>query len=122
MLSIKRLVKRFEKYMEIENSISDKYRGLSSFYLLPNGKFLNCKIIEGERTDHREIFEATDIEFYGCMYEYEKWEELHKKYRLVRIVPETKMLLIYGKQRLTEEQKKSIENYLSKLEFKLIRY
>lgn len=103
MKNIDNLVKRYENITEYENTVSDEFLGNSSFYLLPNGKFLNCLSDGYSRCDdHRIIFGATKIE-------YNDWDKLHKNYKLVRLIPESEIALVKKYQRLTEEQKRALE-------------
>ena len=103
MRNIDALVKRYENLTEYENTVSDEFLGASSFYLLPNGQFLNCLSDYGIRSDdHRIIFGATKIE-------YNDWNKLHRNYKLVRLIPESEIALVKRYQRLTEEQKRALE-------------
>lgn len=103
MKNINNLVKRYENITGYENTISDEFLGSSSFYLLPNGKFLNCLAdCECRADDHRIIFGATKIER-------NDWDKLHKNYKLVRLIPESEIALVKKYQRLTEEQKIALE-------------
>ena len=117
MRNINALVKRFENLTENEGFASYDYQGARSFYLLPDGRFLNCQGTYTERwDDHNLIFGATRIQ---DRYRNPKaWEQLHKNYRVVRLVPECKIAMIKGRQRLTEEQKKALEN----IGFEIERY
>ena len=109
MRNINALVKRFENLTENEGFASYDYQGARSFYLLPDGRFLNCQGTYTERwDDHNLIFGATKIK---DRYRNPKaWEQLHRNYRVVRLVPECETALIKGKQRLTEEQREAIES------------
>lgn len=103
MKNIDNLVKRYENLTGYENTTTEYYNGASSFYLLPDGRYLNCLADYGTRSDdHRIIFGATKLNA-------NDWDKLHTNYKLVRIVPECNMLLIKKYQRLTEEQKRAIE-------------
>ena len=103
MKNIDNLVKRYENITEYENTVSDEFLGASSFYLLPNGKFLNCLADYGSRCDdHRVIFGATKIER-------NDWDKLHRNYKLVRLITESEIALVKKYQRLTEEQKSALE-------------
>ena len=108
MRNINALVKRFENLTECEEAATYEYQGARSFYLLPDGRFLNCQGTYTERwDDHNLIFGATKIK---DRYRNSKaWEQLHRNYRVVRLVPECGTALVKGKQRLTEEQKEAIE-------------
>ena len=46
------------------------------------------------------------------------WEQLHRNYRVVRLVPEWQTALIKGRQRLTEEQREALES----IGFEIERY
>lgn len=103
MKNINNLVKRYENITGYENTISDEFLGSSSFYLLPNGKFLNCLAdCECRADDHRIIIGATKIERNDL-------DKLHKNYKLVRLIPESEIALVKKYQRLTEEQKIALE-------------
>ena len=43
MRNIDALVKRFEYLTECEECATYEYQGARSFYLLPDGRFLNCQ-------------------------------------------------------------------------------
>ena len=117
MRNINALVKRFENLTEYEECATYEYQGARSFYLLPDGRFLNCAgsyAVRGD--DHNLIFGATKIK---DRYRNPKaWEQLHRNYRVVRLVPEWQTALIKGRQRLTEEQKEAIAN----IGFEIERY
>ena len=49
MRNINALVKRFENLTENEGFASYDYQGARSFYLLPDGRFLNCQGTYAER-------------------------------------------------------------------------
>ena len=117
MRNINALIKRFENLTENEGFASYDYQGARSFYLLPDGRFLNCQGTYTERwDDHNLIFGATRIQ---DRYRNSKaWEQLHRNYRIVRLVPECGTALIKGRQRLTEEQKEAIES----IGFEIERY
>ena len=117
MPNINALVKRFENLTENEGFASYEYQGARSFYLLPDGRFLNCSGTYTERwDDHNLIFGATKIQ---DRYRNPKaWEQLHKNYRVVRLVPECGTAMIKGRQRLTEEQREAIES----IGFEIERY
>ena len=117
MRNINALVKRFANLTEYEECATYEYRGAKSFYLLPDGRFLNCQGTYTERwDDHNLIFGATRIQ---DRYRNPKaWEQLHRNYRVVRLVPECETALVKGRQRLTEEQKEAIAN----IGFEIERY
>lgn len=101
--NIDALVKRYENLTGYEDTTTDYFNGASSFYLLPNGKFLNCLADCGCRCDdHRIIFGATKLEA-------NDWDKLHRNYKLVRLVVECNIALVKKYQRLTEEQKIALE-------------
>ena len=103
MRNIDALVKRYENLTGYGDTVSYEYMGASSFYLLPDGRFLNCLADYGVRCDdHRVIFGATKIER-------DDWDKLHRNYKLVRLIPESEIALIKKYQRLTEEQKRALE-------------
>ena len=117
MRNINALVKRFENLTENEGAASYDYQGARSFYLLPDGRFLNCEGTYTERwDDHNLIFGATRIQ---DRYRNPKaWEQLHKNYRVVRLVPECEIAMIKERQRLTKEQREAIES----IGFEIERY
>ena len=117
MRNINALVKRFENLTQYEECATYAQQGARSFYLLPDGRFLNCQGTYTERwDDHNLIFGATRIQ---DRYRNPKaWEQLHKNYRVVRLVPECGTALIKGRQRLTEEQREAIES----IGFEIERY
>ena len=117
MRNINALVKRFENLTEYEGCATYEYQGARSFYLLPDGRFLNCQGTYTERwDDHNLIFGATKIK---DRYRNTKaWEQLHRNYRVVRLVPECGTALVKGRQRLTEEQREVIES----IGFEIERY
>lgn len=103
MRNIDNLVKRYENLTGYEDTVSDEFLGASSFYLLPDGRYLNCLSDCGSRCDdHRIIFGATKIER-------NDWDKLHTNYKLVRLIPECEIALVKKYQRLTEEQKRALE-------------
>ena len=117
MRNIDALVKRFANLTGYEECATYDYQGARSFYLLPDGRFLNCAgsyAVRGD--DHNLIFGATRIK---DRYRNSKaWEQLHRNYRIVRLVPEWQTALIKGRQRLTEEQREAIES----IGFEIERY
>ena len=117
MRNIDALVKRFENLTECEECATYEYQGARSFYLLPDGRFLNCAgTYEVRGDDHNLIFGATKIK---DRYRNTKaWEQLHRNYRVVRLVPEWQTALVKGRQRLTEEQREAIES----IGFEIERY
>ena len=117
MRNIDALVKRFENLTENEGFASYDYQGARSFYLLPDGRFLNWQGTYTERwDDHNLIFGATRIQ---DRYRNSKaFEQLHKNYRVVRLVPECEIAMVKGKQRLTEEQREALES----IGFEIERY
>ena len=117
MRNINALVKRFENLTECEGTASYEYQGARSFYLLPDGRFLNCQGTYTERwDDHNLIFGATRIQ---DRYRNPKaWEQLHKNYRVVRLVPECEIAMVKGRQRLTKEQREALES----IRFEIERY
>ena len=103
MRNIDALIKRYENLTGYENTATYEYQGVASFYLLPDGRFLNCLADYGSRCDdHRLIFGATKLER-------NDWDKLHSNYKIVRLIPESEIALIKNRQRLTEEQKRAIE-------------
>jgi hypothetical protein len=83
------------------------YRFEHAIYLLPDGTMIDGDYCDGIRgADHRAIFGAVN---YGSYYETnntnEFWKRLHRDYRLVRLVPETKTALLKGRQQLTPIQR-----------------
>ena len=46
------------------------------------------------------------------------WEQLHRNYKVVRLVPECEIAMIKGRQRLTEEQREALES----IGFEIERY
>jgi hypothetical protein len=83
-----------------------------AIYLLPDGRMLDgCFDYGCGEHDHR-IIEGVykDKDRYTPGF----WNAVHKDYRLVRLVPESSVALIKGRQRLTPEQKQilSCSSYL----------
>ena len=117
MRNINALVKRFENLTECKECATYDFQGARSFYLLPDGRFLNCQGTYTERwDDHNPIFGATRIQ---DKYRNTKaWEKIHRNYRVVRLVPECEIVMIKGRQRLTEEQREAIES----IGFEIERY
>lgn len=112
MRNINNLIKRYENMTEYEEAATEEYQGAASFYLLPDGRFLNCLADYGCRADdHRLIFGATRLNR-------NDWDKLHRNYKLVRLVPESNLALIKNRQQLTREQ----ERALSQLDFEIERY
>ena len=103
MRDIKNLVKRYENLTEMNNTVSDEYLGVSSFYMLPTGQYLNCQEECGYRSDdHRVIFGATKL---ADPYKDNKaWNKLQCNYQLIRIVPEYPCVMIDKHQVITKEQ------------------
>ena len=101
--NIDNLVKRYKNLTGYEECVSYEHQGAGSFYILPDGRFLNCLQAYGVRCDdHRLIFGATKLNA-------NDWEKLHRNYKLVRLVPESNLALIKNRQKLTKEQQKAIE-------------
>ncbi len=110
--NIDNLIKRYKNLTGYENVATYEYQGAGSFYLLPDGRFLNCLQDYGSRgDDHRLIFGATRLEG-------NDWDKLHRNYKIARLIPESGIALIKNKQKLTYEQKQAIEN----IGFKIERY
>ena len=117
--NINNLVKRYEKLEELENSVSNEYLGNSSFYLLPTGQYLNTICDYGCRCqDHRVIFGATRIN----VYDNNAFGKLQCNYQIVRVVPESNILMIDKKQKLTYEQKQEINNLINYYNFEVEYY
>ncbi|MGL5380546.1 hypothetical protein [Clostridium sp.] len=110
--NINNLIKRYEKITEYTETVSNEYLGNSSFYLLPDGRFLNCACDYGTRgDDHRIIFGATKLN-------YGDFEKLHRNYKLIRLIPECGTALIKGRQQPTREQQEA----LKELDFEIEKY
>ena len=106
MKNIENLIKRYENITGYENSVSEEWQGVSSFYILPDGRFLNCLADCSFRSDdHRLIFGATRINDQ----DQSKWTKLHRNYKLVRLVPECNTAIIGKRQQLTYQQQQQIE-------------
>lgn len=107
------LIKRYAEYTGYENATTEEYQGVASFYLLPNGKFLNCKVENGyRRDDHSLIFKViNEIEYYD-------FKAIHDIFRVIRIVPECNIVLVKKGQRILAKQQKAIDE----LGFKIEKY
>lgn len=110
---LNKMIEKYKETIEIDNVITSEFKGVSSFYLLPSGEFLNCSEVNGyRRNDHSIIFKAIDnIKYYD-------FETIHKTYKLVRLVPESEIALVYVGQSLTKKQKDAIK----KIGFKIEKY
>ena len=96
------LIEKYEDWTGYENAATEEYQGAASFYLLADGRFLNCEADCGSRgDDHRIIFGAVEIEE-------NDWNKLHEEYEIVRLIPECEMALVVEGQELTEEQRDAI--------------
>lgn len=87
-----------------------------AIYILSDGRMISG-YEEGGNTrtiDHRmvECLMETD------RYDNEFWEEVHARFKLVMLVPETKIALVKPGQKITDEQ----QNVLNELEYKLELY
>lgn len=104
--STDRLVRILEK---AEYSLTDCPE--EAIYILDDGRMIDGGFDYGCRgIDHRMIFCAYDENPYASKIPFsEWWNRVHKQYRLVRLVPEAKIALIKGRQRLTREQERIIE-------------
>lgn len=105
MRSTRLLVKRLE---EIGVYTTDNPN--HAIYLLPDGVMIDGNFCDGMRgEDHRCIFGALN---YGSYYEVTNqesfWKRLHREYRIVRLVPESKVALVKGRQQLTPLQRRFI--------------
>ena len=121
MRNINNLVKRYENMTETNNTVTDEYCGVSSFYLLPTGQYLNCEASYGMRSeDHRIIFGATKISD-PCK-DNKAWEKLQCNYQIVRIVPEYPCIMIHEKQVITREQETQISFLRDSLGFTVEYY
>jgi hypothetical protein len=76
-----------------------------ALYIMENGLMLDAEIYYGQRTlDHRQVeYIAT-----GSRYDKYFWLRLHREYRVVRVVPEHGLALIYKGQHLTRMQQRII--------------
>lgn len=85
-----------------------------AIYLLPDGRMLDGCFYYGCREHDHRIIEAV----YNNKDRYTKgfWDSVHKDYRLVRLVPESKVALIRKNQRLTNEQKQILLNSTYEIE------
>lgn len=100
------LIKRYENFTEYTDTATYEYLGNASFYLLSDGRFLNCQCDYGTRSDdHRLIFGATKLQR-------NDWEKLHRNYKLIRLIPESQIALIKGGQKLTREQQEAMQELL----------
>lgn len=112
MRNIDALVKRYENLTRYEDATTYEYLGAASFYLLPDGRFLNCAASYGVRADdHRSLFGATKLKA-------NDWDKLHRNYKVVRLIPESGIALIKNRQKLTKEQ----QAVLDELSFEIERY
>jgi hypothetical protein len=115
MKSLRLLKKRLQ---EDEIQFTDHIE--NAMYLLPDGTMIDGCFYDGLRSeDHRAIFCGVN---YGDYYissntNETHWKRLHKEYKVVRLVPETKIALIKNRQRLTDIQKEILNNsfYKNKL-------
>lgn len=115
MRNIDNLIKRYEKLTGYEEAATEDFCGNASFYLLPDGRFLNCNCEYGSRgDDHRLIFGATRIN----SNDYYKFDKLHRNYKVVRLIPESNMALIGKRQQLTREQERALDG----LDYEVERY
>jgi hypothetical protein len=87
-----------------------------AIYILPDGRMLDGCFDYGCREHDHRIIEGvyTDKNRYTEGF----WDSVHKDYRLVRMVPESKIALIKGRQRLTDEQKQ----ILSRSSYEIEKY
>jgi len=110
MKSTKAMVKRF---VEAGGYMTDSVS--TAIYILADGQMIDGEFDGGCRgQDHRIIECAVD----GDRYDNDFWDNLHKNYRVVRLVPETGYALLKGRQRLTEVQKE----ILSTTHYEIERY
>lgn len=108
------LVKRYENLCELENTVSDKYLGNSSFYMLSDGRYLNAESDGNYRAvDHRIMFGATKIN----AYDNHAFEKLQRNYQLIRIVPECGTIMLDRKQKITLEQQREIDRLGFEIEY-----
>lgn len=73
----------------------------NALYIMENGLMLDAEIYYGVRThDHCQVeYIAT-----GNRYDKDFWLRLHREYRVVRMVPESKTALVFRGQHLTPIQ------------------
>lgn len=81
-----------------------------AIYIFPDGTMIDGQFMDGMRTvDHRCIFSGVNYpDYYSVSNTQALWKRLHREYRLVRLVPESKTALISGRQHLTNIQKHMI--------------
>lgn len=79
----------------------------TAMYILDDGQMIDGEFDFGIRgQDHRIIEAGIDYDRYAKDF----WTRLHREYRVVRLVPETNVALVKGRQRLTEAQKALLAN------------
>lgn len=100
------LIKSFvEKLTENEVKLTTDPK--EAIYILPDGQMVDGEFDMGMRgVDHRVIECAID----SSRDDKEFWNEVHEKYQLVRLVPETDTALISTTQQLTSKQKEIIDS------------
>ena len=122
MRDINNLVKRYANLMEVPADMvtSDEYLGNGSFYLLPNGEYLNCRCDYGTRCyDHRTLFGATKID---CYKSDDPWKKLQCNYQIIRIVGEVPCMMIHKNQKITTSQKREMDNLINNYGFEVEYY
>lgn len=113
MRSIDRLIKIITSE-EYGYSMTDNIN--EAIYLLPDGQMISGDFYYGSRnTDHRMIEAAyTNKDRYTEGF----WDSVHKDYRVVRLVPESRYALVRMRQRLTHIQ----ESILNETDYIIERY
>jgi hypothetical protein len=94
-----------KRLLEGELTFTDSIH--QAMYLLPDGSMIDGEFDGGMRgQDHRVIFVGVNYEDYYMSSNTNEthWKRLHREYKVIRLVPESNIALIKGRQTLTAEQ------------------
>lgn len=84
-----------------------------AIYLLYNGEMISGDFYYGTRsTDHRMIECTMEIDRYDKNF----WDEVHERFYIVRLVPESQTALIKVGQKLTDAQAFILTSYMYRVE------
>lgn len=95
--------------VELTNNIGE------SIYIFDDGRLLSGMFFDGSRTEDHRIIEVLfdDIDRYSKDF----WETVVERTRVVQYVPETKMILLKGKQEVTKPQQDIIDKYKLEVDY-----
>lgn len=104
------IIKQFEdEGVELTSNIQE------AIYIFDDGRMLSGMFFDGSRTEDHRVIEMLfdDIDRYSKDF----WETVVERTRVVQYVPETKMILLKGRQGVTKAQQDIIDKYKLEVDY-----